>query len=98
MRKKIYIGSTLFVAIILIWGMFYSLPYYVSKPGMAKELGPIITVDGGYKDEGNFMLTTVRMGRANIYSYLEAKIRKYEEIYPLDMILNKTETEEEYDA
>ena len=98
MRKKIYIGSTLFIAIILIWGMFYSLPYYVSKPGMAKELGPIINVEGGDKDEGNFMLTTVRMGRANIYSYLEAKIRKYEELYPLDMILNKTETEEEYNA
>ena len=98
MRKKIYIGSTLFVAIILIWGMFYSLPYYVSKPGMAKELGPIITVDGGEKDEGNFMLTTVRMGRANIYSYLEAKTRKYEELYPLDMILNKKETEEEYNT
>ncbi|MEH7305319.1 SepM family pheromone-processing serine protease [Neobacillus drentensis] len=98
MRKKIYIASTLILAIILIGGMFYSLPYYVSKPGMAKELGPIITVDGGDMDEGNFMLTTVRMGRANIYSFLEAKIRKYEELYPLDMILNKTETEEEYNA
>ena len=50
------------------------------------------------KDKGNFMLTTVRMGRANIYSYLEAKTRKYEELYPLDMILNKKETEEEYNA
>ncbi|MEH7075072.1 SepM family pheromone-processing serine protease [Neobacillus drentensis] len=98
MRKKIYIGSALFITVILIWGMFYSLPYYVSKPGMAKELAPIITVDGGDKDEGNFMLTTVRMGRANIYSYLEAKIRKYEELYPLKMILNKKETEEEYNA
>jgi Lon-like protease len=98
MRKKLYIGSALVISIIFIWGMFYSLPYYVSKPGMAKELGPIIKVEGGDKDEGNFMLTTVRMGRANIYSYLEAKIRKYEEIYPLDMILNKTETEEEYNA
>ncbi|MBV7503848.1 PDZ domain-containing protein [Bacillus sp. sid0103] len=98
MLKKIYIASTLILAIILIGGMFYSLPYYVSKPGMAKELGPIITVDGGDRDEGNFMLTTVRMGRANIYSFLEAKIRKYEELYPLDLILNKTETEEEYNA
>ena len=42
------------------------------------------------------MLTTVRMGRANIYSYVEAKISKYDEIYPLDAILNETETEEEY--
>jgi PDZ domain-containing protein len=44
------------------------------------------------------MLTTVRMGRANIYSYLEAKIQKYEEIYPLDLVLNKKETEEEYNV
>ncbi|MFZ7942186.1 MULTISPECIES: SepM family pheromone-processing serine protease [Bacillaceae] len=98
MRKKIYIGSILLTALILIGGMYYSLPFYVSKPGMAKELGPIITVEGGYKDEGNFMLTTVRMGRANIYSYLEAKLLKYEEIYPLEMILYKKETEEEYNA
>lgn len=98
MRKKLYISSVLFITIILIAGMFYSLPYYVSKPGMAKELAPIITVEGGDKDEGNFMLTTVRMGRANIYSYLQAKIRKYEELYPLDLILNKEETEEEYNT
>ncbi|WP_317851490.1 SepM family pheromone-processing serine protease [Neobacillus bataviensis] len=98
MRKKIYIGSFLLLIFILIGGMYYSLPYYVSKPGMAKELAPIISVENGYKDEGNFMLTTVRMGRANIYSYLEAKIRKYEEIYPVDLILNKKETEDEYNA
>ncbi|WML38983.1 SepM family pheromone-processing serine protease [Neobacillus sp. OS1-2] len=98
MRKKIYLGSLLLIALILIGGMYYSLPYYVSKPGMAKELAPIISVEEGYKDEGNFMLTTVRMGRANIYSYLEAKLRKYEEIYPLEMILYKKETEEEYNA
>jgi Lon-like protease len=98
MRKKLYIGSVLLMTIILIGGMFYSLPYYVSKPGMAKELAPIISVEGGDKDEGNFMLTTVRMGRANIYSYLQARIRKYEELYPLELIFNKKETEEEYNA
>ncbi|MDQ1146822.1 PDZ domain-containing protein [Bacillus sp. SORGH_AS 510] len=98
MRKKIYIGSVLLFTLLLIFGMYYSLPYYVSKPGMAKELGPIISVEDGYKDEGNFMLTTVRMGRANIYSYLEAKLMKYEELYPLDMVLYKKETEEEYNV
>ena len=79
-------------------GMYFSLPYYVSKPGMAKELEPIIPVEDGYNDQGNFMLTTVRMGRANIYSYFEAKLLKYEEIYPLEMILYEKETEEEYNA
>ncbi len=98
LRKKIYVGSFILLIFLLIGGMYYSLPYYVSKPGMAKELAPIITVDDGYQEKGNFMLTTVRMGRANIYSYLEAKMRKYEEIYPIEMILNKEETEEEYNV
>lgn len=98
MRKKISITSFLVLVLVLIGGMYFSLPYYVSKPGMAKELAPIITVENGYKEQGNFMLTTVRMGRANIYSYLEAKLRKYEEIYPIDTILDKQETEEEYNV
>lgn len=98
MRNKISLGAFLVIAFILIGGMFYSLPYYVTKPGMAKELEPIIKVENGYREKGSFMLTTVRMGRANIYSYLEAKVKKYEEIYPVDEILGKKETEEEYNA
>jgi Lon-like protease len=98
MRQKIYIGSSIIVAFLMIGGLFYSLPYYVSKPGMAKELEPIIQVENGTDAEGSFMLTTVRMGRANIYSYLEAMFFDYEEIYPLDAILSETETQEEYNA
>lgn len=82
----------------MVAGVFLSLPYYVSKPGMAKELEPIVQVENGYEAEGSFMLTTIRMGRANIYSYLQAKLFDYEEIYPLDAILHETETQEEYNA
>ncbi|XJZ28390.1 SepM family pheromone-processing serine protease [Bacillota bacterium Lsc_1132] len=96
MRKKIFIGSLFIVILLMIGGMFYSLPYYVTKPGMAKELKPIVTVENGYQEKGDFMLTTVRMGRANIYSLAEAKLSKFEEIYPANQILDKTETEEEY--
>jgi PDZ domain-containing protein len=98
MRKKFFIGSTVVVAIVLIGAMFYSLPFYITKPGMAKALKPIITVKSGKKDKGNFMLTTVRMGQANIYSYAEAKMSKFEEIYPESEILNPTETEEEFNV
>lgn len=98
MRKKLFLGSTLVLAIILIGAMFYTLPFYISKPGMAKELKPIITVKNGKKDKGNFMLTTVRMGQANIYTYAEAKMSKFEEVYPENEILNPTETEEEYNV
>ena len=50
---------------------------------MAKELQPIIEVENGFGEEGSFMLTTIRMGRANVYSYLIAKWSEYQEIYPL---------------
>ncbi len=98
MHKKRYVASFLIVIILLIGGIFYSLPYYVTKPGMAKELEPIIKVENGYKEKGNFMLTTVRMGRANIYSYVGAKLSKYDKIFPLESILGKEETEDEYNA
>lgn len=96
MRRKLSIGIACTLLLLLFAGWVYPLPYYVSKPGMAKELEPIITVEEGYKEKGNFMLTTVRMGRANIYTYAGAKIKKYDEIYSLDEILGKNETEEEY--
>lgn len=98
MRKKYFWGTALVIIfVILVGGMFYPLPYYITEPGMARNLEPMITVKNGYKEKGNFMLTTVRMGRANIYSYAEAKLSKFDEIYPLNEILTQTETEEEYD-
>ena len=98
MRRKLYIGSSIFIVVLMVAGVFLSLPYYVSKPGMAKELEPIVQVENGYDAQGSFMLTTIRMGRANIYSYLQAKFFDYQEIYPLDAILHETETQEEYNA
>jgi Lon-like protease len=82
----------------MIAGIFFSLPYYVSKPGIAKELAPIIQVADGTDGKGSFMLTTVRMGRANIYSYVEAKLFDYVELYPVEAILHETETQDEYNA
>ncbi|MFB9987525.1 SepM family pheromone-processing serine protease [Bacillus benzoevorans] len=83
---------------ILLALSFYSLPYYVSRPGMAKELEPIIKVDGGHDEEGSFMLTTVRMGKANVYSYAIAKWSKYQKIYPVAEIRSDNETDEEYNV
>jgi Lon-like protease len=84
------------IAVALLVSAFFSLPYYVTKPGMAKELEPIIKVEGGYEEEGSFMLTTVVMGQANIYTYLLAKISDYQEIYPISAIRAEEESDEEY--
>jgi PDZ domain-containing protein len=96
MSKIFKLRPIVIVVVVLIASSFYTLPYYVSKPGMAKELEPIIQVENGYDEKGTFMLTTVRMGKANIYSYLIAKASKYQEIYPEEVIRGDDETEEEY--
>jgi Lon-like protease len=96
MNKIFRLRSLIFVIILLFASSFYTLPYYVSKPGMAKELHPIIKVENGYPEKGSFMLTTVRMGKANIYSYLLAKAGKYQEIYPEKLIKGNNETDEQY--
>lgn len=98
MKRKYMIRSFFLAAIIFVASSFYYLPYYVSKPGMAKELEPIINVENGYDEKGSFMLTTVRMGRANIYSYAMAKLSKYQELYPIEAIRANDETDEEYNV
>lgn len=98
MHKKHLKIPYVLAALLIVASMFYTLPYYISKPGLAKELEPIITVDGGHKEQGSFMLTTVRMGKANIYTYLMAKFSKYQEIYPIEDILRKGESEHDYNT
>jgi Lon-like protease len=96
MKKSLYFRSFLIGAILALALTFIQLPYYVTKPGIAKELSPIIQVEGGDEEEGSFYLTTVRMGQANIIAYLLAHISPHQMIYPMDQILQKGETEEEY--
>ncbi|WP_070120212.1 SepM family pheromone-processing serine protease [Bacillus marinisedimentorum] len=85
------------LALIIVAAVaFIRLPYYVSYPGMAKELDPIIEVTDGYEEEGAFMLTTVRMGQANILQYVWAKFNKYQHLYPEEVIRPEGETDDEY--
>lgn len=77
---------------------YYPLPYFISKPGEAVELAPIIQVDDGYKEQGTFMLTTVRMGGANLFNYAWASWDDYMDIIPKRLLLAHYENEDEYTA
>lgn len=82
---------------LLTISLYVPLPYYVTRPGSAMELAPIISVEGGKKDEkGAFMLTTVRMGQANVAWYLYAKFSPDAELIDRDLVLNKGESNEDY--
>ncbi|MCA1027666.1 SepM family pheromone-processing serine protease [Cytobacillus kochii] len=96
MKRKIWARSFFVLALLVLVTSFIQLPYYVSKPGMAKELEPIIEVENGDSATGSFMLTTIRMGKANIYTYLWAKWQKYQHIYPIEDIRRDDETDREY--
>ncbi|MGE6258636.1 SepM family pheromone-processing serine protease [Heyndrickxia sporothermodurans] len=98
MKRKIWFRVTIIFVVILAALSFYRLPFYVEKPGMAHELESIIQVENGYHDKGKLMLTTVRMGRANIYDYALAKIKKYEDVVPLKEVRDEKQTEEEYNV
>ncbi|WP_088104987.1 SepM family pheromone-processing serine protease [Halalkalibacter urbisdiaboli] len=87
----------LFLFGILLFLHFFQLPYYYSQPGHAKQLESIIVVEDGYnEEEGSFMLTTIRMGKANAFFYVWAHLSPYRNLYPEEQLRHEDETEEEY--
>lgn len=96
MKKKRYIATTIMIALLFVFATFFHLPYYVTMPGTAEPLRPLVEVEGGYKEKGKFMLTTVRMGQANVFSFAFAHISKYNELYRMDEVRQEGENDEEY--
>ncbi|RJR06356.1 PDZ domain-containing protein [Candidatus Parcubacteria bacterium] len=97
MKSKMYRNSLIIGVIIAVVLNFVTLPYYVTRPGSAEELAPLVSVEGGDKDDaGRFMLTTVKMGKANVFTYAFAKFSDYQNIYPINQIRREDESDEEY--
>ncbi|KHF40796.1 hypothetical protein LQ50_06785 [Halalkalibacter okhensis] len=87
----------IFLIIVILFLQFYQLPYYYSQPGGAKVLDEVISVDGGFtEEEGSFMLTTVQMGKANLFFYGWAHLSPYRMIYPEEQLRFEGETDDEY--
>ncbi|MEH6944896.1 SepM family pheromone-processing serine protease [Bacillus sp. JJ722] len=95
--RRVVKGSLIIISLLVLCAYFIPLPYYVSKPGMAKELEPIIEVDNGTDATGNFMLTTVQMGKANIFTYTLAQFMDYWTIHDENEVRRDDETDEEYE-
>jgi PDZ domain-containing protein len=95
-KRLRYVTVFIFAVILAIVVMYVPLPYYITKPGLAEDLKPYVKVEGGYEEEGDFMLVTVSMSRASITSYIAAKLDRYQEIYPKEAILGQEENDAEY--
>lgn len=87
------------VGVLIIFSItFIPLPYYITKPGLAEELEPIVKVEGGYKEDGSLMLTTVRIGKATPLSYVLAQFQDFSHLYKEEEILGENESNEEYNT
>lgn len=85
------------IILLLLASFFYKLPYYYTVPGEAKELAPFVDVQGGFKDEkGSFMLTTVQMGKANIYDYGLSLFSDNRALIPERQLRPKYESNQEF--
>ena len=94
-KRKIYSVFAIFVILFLLF--FVKLPYYVTYPGDAETLGQMIHVEDGYENRGEFMLTTIRMGKASIFQYFAAYFNKYQFIFPEKQVRREWESEQDYD-
>ncbi len=72
------------------------LPYYITMPGSAEPLAPLVHVEGGHKEAGKLMLVTVKIGEANIFSYVLAHFLSYYELLPTEAVRTTGETDEQY--
>ncbi|MEC2072989.1 SepM family pheromone-processing serine protease [Alkalihalophilus marmarensis] len=86
------------ILIILLLGLYFTpLPYYYSQPGDALVLDDVISVDGASEEAGgSFMLTTIRMGKANPIFYAWAQFSPYRILHPESQLRFEDETDEEY--
>ncbi|WP_052339180.1 PDZ domain-containing protein [Gorillibacterium massiliense] len=77
---------------------FVPMPYYIYQPGSAEAVLPMVktTSQGTAEEKGAFLLTTVGVLEPNAAAYIWAKWN-HEEIKEKKTVLNKGETDEEYD-
>lgn len=94
MRRRIYNISLLLIITILL--SIVKLPYYVTYPGDAEPLEAMVRVEDGNHEDGSLMLTTIRMGKANVVQYVAAHFSKYQMIFPENQIKRDWESEQEF--
>lgn len=90
-------GPLLLLAILLF--LFYPLDYYISKPGGAYELSPIVQVenqDAG--DEGELRLLTIALSKATPATYLYQRLKDPEHLMEANQIRREDEDDEAYEV
>lgn len=91
------IGLYAVVLLLLIFLFIYPLDAYISKPGGAYDLAPIVEVEGGDQDdEGTFNLMTISIGKATPASFVASKFSDRMKLLPIHKVRREGENDKEY--
>lgn len=96
MKNKHLIRTLILIVIAVFLSTFVKIPFYVTKPGMATSLKQMVQVENGHHEEGSIYLTTVKITRANPFTYLWAHTQKYYEVFPDEQVKYDGESDEQY--
>ncbi|HHV61907.1 MAG TPA: PDZ domain-containing protein [Firmicutes bacterium] len=84
-RRKLFSFLVLAAIVIGAAQLYISRNYITISPGIAENLRYMVTVNGGHKDsKGAFLLTAVSSRKANLLTPLEALVRPYIDIVPIE--------------
>lgn len=86
-------------AVLVLCLAVVELPLWVESPGGARSVLPLIAIDGAptYDSEGRLLLTTVNVGRANLFYALRAWLDPAATVLSERDILPQGVTDREYD-
>ncbi|MDN7241356.1 SepM family pheromone-processing serine protease [Planococcus sp. N028] len=94
--------KVIFLVIVLALSVFltnYHLDLYITKPGGAFELAPLVKVEGGDEDDqGSLSLMTVSMMTATPVLYLYSKFQEGYKVLQPEQVRSPHESDEEYNV
>lgn len=94
-KVGLYAAALVFIAFLIV----YPLDAYVSKPGGAYDLAPIVEVVGGDEDDvGSFSLMTISIGKATPLSYIMSNFSSKMKILPINRVRRDGENDKEYNV
>ena len=90
-------NNKVFILLLILTYVIFNikLPYYIDGPGGLININNRYYIDNPYKISGSINMTYVSEYRANIASFLFAKINKDYDIYKKDNMIPSNETEKE---
>lgn len=98
MKSKKFIFYLAIMALV-VFAVFYRMDSYITRPGGAYELAPLVEVaDGDEDDEGTISLMTVSMLTATPVLYLYAQFQDGYKVMKPEQVRSPHETDEEYNV